>query len=76
MWCNSLLASLLTYITQLSALFLGTYCRCVFASNFPVDRINGTFPQLMAALEAVLKPYSEEDKKKFFADNAKRFYRL
>ena len=50
--------------------------RCMFASNFPVDRINGTFPQLITALEAILKPYSMEDKKKFFAGNAKKFYRL
>lgn len=52
------------------------YCRCVFASNFPVDRVNGTFPQLMSALEAILQPYSLEDKKKFFAENARKFYRL
>jgi len=50
--------------------------RCVFASNFPVDRVNGTFPQLMSALEAILQPYSLEDKKKFFAENARKFYRL
>ena len=41
-----------------------------------MDRINGTFPQLMNALEVVLKPYSAEEKKKFFAENAKKFYRL
>lgn len=48
----------------------------MFASNFPVDKINGTFPQLINALEPILKPYSMEDKKKFFAENAKKFYRL
>lgn len=51
-------------------------CRCVFASNFPVDRINGTFPELISALEPILEPYSLEEKKKFFAGNAKKFYRL
>lgn len=50
--------------------------RCVFASNFPVDRINGTFGQLINALSVVLHSYSEEEKQKFFASNAKRFYRL
>lgn len=50
--------------------------RCVFASNFPVDRINGTFDQLITTLNEVLKPYSEEDKKKLFAENARKFYRI
>jgi len=48
------------------------YCRCVFASNFPVDRVNGTFPQLMAALEAILQPYSLEDKKKVLCRECKK----
>ena len=50
--------------------------RCVFASNFPVDRINGTFDQLMKELLEILKGYSNEDRKKIFAENAKKFYRL
>ena len=50
--------------------------RCVFASNFPVDRINGTFGQMITALDKVLEPFSEEDKQKFYAGNAKKFYRL
>ena len=48
----------------------------MFASNFPVDRVNGTFKQMMDALEIVLKPYSDEDKQKFFSGNAVKFYRL
>ena len=50
--------------------------RCVFASNFPVDRINGTFQQLVTALEAILKTFTEEERHKFFAGNARKFYRL
>ena len=50
--------------------------RCVFASNFPVDRVNGTFPQLMDCLQSILQPYSPADKQKFFCDNAKRFYNI
>ena len=50
--------------------------RCVFASNFPVDKINGTYQQLLAALEPILSSYSQEDKQKFFAGNARKFYRL
>lgn len=50
--------------------------RSVFASNFPVDRINGTFDQMMKELLEILKDYSDDDKKKIFAENAKKFYRL
>ena len=56
--------------------FYYSWNRCVFASNFPVDRINGTFPQLISALDSVLEPYSEQDRQCFFARNAKKFYRL
>ena len=52
------------------------FCRTIFASNFPVDKLNGTFPQLMDALKAILQPFSKEEQRKFFADNARKFYRL
>ena len=52
------------------------FCRCVFASNFPIDRLHVTFGQLMNTLNVVLQSYSEEEKQKFFASNAKLFYRL
>ena len=48
----------------------------MFASNFPVDKVNGSFSDLISALNAILEPFSEEDKRKFFASNAKKFYRL
>jgi predicted TIM-barrel fold metal-dependent hydrolase len=50
--------------------------RCVFSSNFPVDRVNGRFPQLTTALTQIFRPYSEEQRHKFFSGNAKLFYRL
>ncbi len=50
--------------------------RTVFASNFPVDKVNGTFPQLIDALRDTLKPFSLQEQEKFFSDNSKRFYRL
>jgi predicted TIM-barrel fold metal-dependent hydrolase len=50
--------------------------RCVFATNFPVDRINGSFPQLIRVLSEILKPYSEEQRRRFFCGNARIFYRL
>lgn len=50
--------------------------RCLFASNFPVDKVAGSFKQLMSVLEPILDSYSIEDKQKFFAGNARKFYRL
>lgn len=50
--------------------------RCMFASNFPVDRVNGTFPELMQSLQSILQPYSPADRQKFYCDNAKKFYNI
>jgi predicted TIM-barrel fold metal-dependent hydrolase len=41
-----------------------------------VDKVNGTFPQLIDALRAILQPFTTEEQRKFFAGNAKKFYRL
>lgn len=49
--------------------------RCLFASNFPVDGLHGTFDQLystFAELTATLDPTARE---KVFATNAERTYR-
>lgn len=51
-------------------------CRTIFASNFPVDKVNGTFSQLIDALQVILRPFSEQEQSKFFAGNARKFYRL
>jgi len=48
----------------------------MFSSNLPVDNLNNTVPQLMSAFRDILKPFTLEEQKKFFADNAKKFYRL
>ena len=41
-----------------------------------MDKAYGTFPQLIDAHRVILQPFSAEEQKKFFADNAKKFYRL
>lgn len=53
-----------------------TINRCVFASDFPVDRVNGTFSQLMTIVLKAINQLSKEDQYKFFVGNAKKFYRL
>ena len=50
--------------------------RCVFASNFPVDKVNGTFAQLVESLWTILQSYSAKERDMFFAGNAKKFYRM
>lgn len=49
--------------------------RCMFASNFPVDAMHGTFDQLYSGFDEVTADLSAEDREKLFAANAERLYR-
>lgn len=49
--------------------------RCMFASNFPVDGMHGTFDELYSAYAAVLAGIDAEAREKLFAENAERIYR-
>jgi len=49
--------------------------RCMFASNFPVDSMYGTFDELYAAFSAVTAGLDGESREKLFAGNAERVYR-
>jgi predicted TIM-barrel fold metal-dependent hydrolase len=49
--------------------------RCMFASNFPVDSMYGTFDELYAAFSAVTAGLDGESRDKLFAGNAERVYR-
>lgn len=50
--------------------------RCLFASNFPVDRLYGSFASFYDAYESIIGACSVEEKSKLFATNAERIYRL
>ena len=50
--------------------------RIVFASNFPIDSVGGSYADLVHVFDEVLKDASSEQLQKFFADNADRIYRL
>ncbi|RTE88372.1 MULTISPECIES: amidohydrolase family protein [Bradyrhizobium] len=50
--------------------------RCMFASNFPVDKIYASFDRIYEAFFEIVKDLSDTDKKKLFHDNALRVYRL
>jgi predicted TIM-barrel fold metal-dependent hydrolase len=49
--------------------------RCMFASNFPVDGIHGTFDDLYSTYEALTAGMGEDEREKLFAANAERIYR-
>jgi predicted TIM-barrel fold metal-dependent hydrolase len=50
--------------------------RCMFASNYPVDRLAGTFDEIYGGFFASVEEKSRADQLKLFHDNAVRLYRL
>eukprot|EP00117_Sycon_ciliatum_P008808 scpid57607/ scgid11354/ Uncharacterized protein y4mH len=52
--------------------------RCMFASNFPVDKINGKYADLLGTYLEVCGDlgYSQANAEQMFRDNALRLYRL
>lgn len=49
--------------------------RCMFASNFPVDGMHGTFDELFTAYATVTSGLDESSRDKLFAGTAERVYR-
>jgi predicted TIM-barrel fold metal-dependent hydrolase len=49
--------------------------RCMFASNFPVDAMHGTFDELYSGFSEVTADLDAESRDKLFAANAERLYR-
>jgi predicted TIM-barrel fold metal-dependent hydrolase len=49
--------------------------RCMFASNFPVDGMHGTFDELYSTYAEVTAGLDDESRDKLFATNAERIYR-
>jgi len=50
--------------------------RCMFGSNFPVDRLYSSFDTLYEAFYRICDPFSDDEKEKLFLGNAARIYRL
>jgi predicted TIM-barrel fold metal-dependent hydrolase len=50
--------------------------RCMFASNFPVDKLYSDFDTLYAAFREITAPFSAEERRMLFHNNAARYYRL
>jgi predicted TIM-barrel fold metal-dependent hydrolase len=50
--------------------------RCMFESNFPVDRLSISYPILWNGLKKIASRFSEQEKNAMFSGTAKRVYRL
>ena len=50
--------------------------RCMFESNFPVDKISGSYAVYWNAFKRLASGASAADKALLFRDTAKKFYRL
>lgn len=50
--------------------------RCMFGSNFPVDKLFNTFDVYWDSFKKITKNYSENDKELLFSKNAERCYRI
>jgi predicted TIM-barrel fold metal-dependent hydrolase len=50
--------------------------RCMFASNFPVDRLFGSYSALWHAYHSCVAGFSETEKERLFRTNAERAYRI
>jgi predicted TIM-barrel fold metal-dependent hydrolase len=50
--------------------------RCMFASNFPVDKLYSDFDTLYEAFRKITQAFSSEERRMLFHDNAARYYRL
>mmetsp|Transcript_15780 Transcript_15780/g.37104 ORF Transcript_15780/g.37104 Transcript_15780/m.37104 type:complete len:428 (-) Transcript_15780:170-1453(-) len=50
--------------------------RCLFASNFPVDKVSSDYTVMWNAFKLIVKDFSAEDKRLLFSENARKIYRL
>jgi predicted TIM-barrel fold metal-dependent hydrolase len=50
--------------------------RCMFGSNFPVDRLCATFNDIYRGFDEIVSDYSTEDRDKLFRSNAVDYYRM
>ena len=50
--------------------------RCIVASNFPVDKLFGSYDSIYDAYKKVLEKYSEEENYKLFSLNANKLYKI
>lgn len=50
--------------------------RCLFASDFPTDKLFGSFDRHLDAYHAIVADFTEVERRDLFGRNANRIYRL
>jgi predicted TIM-barrel fold metal-dependent hydrolase len=50
--------------------------RCIWGSNFPIEKLWTSYREVLEAMSAALSPFSESDRALIFSGNAARIYRL
>jgi len=50
--------------------------RCVFASNFPVDKLFGTYTDTWLAFAQIIDGFSPQEQRALLCSNAERVYRI
>ncbi len=50
--------------------------RCMFGSNFPVDRLHATYAKVIGAIDKITSGLSVKDRERLFVGTAADFYRL
>ncbi len=62
--------------TALAAIDIFGVERCMFGSNFPVDKLYVSYQELYACYLDIIESFSETEKEALMAGNARQFYRL
>jgi predicted TIM-barrel fold metal-dependent hydrolase len=50
--------------------------RCIFASNFPVDRLFSSYEKVWTSYFEITNDFSTDEKEKLFYKNSEKFYRI
>jgi predicted TIM-barrel fold metal-dependent hydrolase len=50
--------------------------RCMFGSNFPVDRLCAKFDEIYRGFNEIVSDYCQQDRDKLFRSNAAEYYRM
>ena len=50
--------------------------RCLFATNWPVDKLRSTYDAVIDAYTEILEAFDQDQQKDMFSKNAERIYRI
>ena len=48
----------------------------MFGTNWPVDRLFSSYPDLVGAYRSIVADFTAEEQRQLFADNTRRWYRF